>query len=526
MRKSTLANIPGPPRESWWKGCFFQVFDKQGWKFHRGIVEKYGSVVKLPMLFGDEQLFITDPLALHHIVVKDQYIYEETSMFITTNSLIFGVSLLSTLGEHHRRQRKMLNPVFSLKHMRDLLPIFYPIAYELRDVLTRLVGSGTKELDVMQWISKAALEYIGRAGLGHSFNALHNEKGSKYNEAVKKLGPVGFKTVFLRQFLPWAVKFGSPSFRRRMVENLPYEPAKTAVEVVDTLTEGSKEIYYEKKAALEKGDEEMLRHVGMGKDIMSVLLRANMAADEKDRLPEEELIGQMNTFILAGQETTTSAVSRILHQLVLNPDVQSRLREEIVTARKERGFTDFDYDTLMALPYLDAVCRETLRVFPPLSMVSRTTRKDVVMPLAWPIMAADGKTQITEIPVQKNTNVIVSILGTNRCKKIWGDDAEEWKPERWLKPLPESVAHAHLPGVYASMMTFIGGGRACIGFKFAEMEMKLVLSVLLETFEFGLGPEIDWTMVGIARPIAKNINASNKTALPLKVNFVKIQNKV
>lgn len=66
-------------------------------------------------------------------------------------------------------------------------------------------------------------------------------------------------------------------------------------------------------------------------------------------------------------------------------------------------------------------------------------------------MALDGKTEIREIQVPKGTGVIVSILGANLCKAIWGDDAEEWKPERWLKPLPESVAEAHLPGVYSQM---------------------------------------------------------------------------
>ena len=79
------------------------------------------------------------------------------------------------------------------------------------------------------------------------------------------------------------------------------------------------------------------------------------------------------------------------------------------------------------------------------------TRKDVLLPLAWPILSSDGNTEITEIPIKKNTNVIISIIGSNRSKRIWGEDAEEWKPERWLKPLPESVAKAHMPGVYSSM---------------------------------------------------------------------------
>ncbi|KAL5486054.1 hypothetical protein ACEPAI_7098 [Sanghuangporus weigelae] len=520
VHKSAFADIPGPTRRSWWKGCFDQLFDANGWKFHHDILEKYGSVVKLPMLFGDEELYITDPLALHHIVLKDQYIYEETSMFITSNALTFGVSLLSTLGDHHRKQRKMLNPVFSLKHMRDLLPILYPITYDLRDVLVEQVRNGARQIDVLHWLSRAALEYIGQGGFGYKFNALHDEESSKYGEYVKKIGPTLFKTTFLRRFLPWCTKIGSPTFRRKVVENTPSKLVKECVEIVDVLESGSKLIYEKSKKALENGDETTYEKVGMGKDILTVLLRANMTAKESDRLPEEEVIGQLNTFILAGQDTTSHALTRALHLLSLNIGVQNRLRDEIITARKERGGTDFDYDTLMGLPYLDAVCRETLRVFPPVSMVARTARKDIILPLAWPILGVDGKTEISEIPIKANTNVVVSIIGANRSKRIWGDDAEEWKPERWLEPLPESVAKAHMPGVYASMMTFIGGGRACIGFKFAEMEMKLVLTTLMEYFKFEAGPEVDWLMTGIARPVLKN-SADKASKLPLKISLVK-----
>ncbi|KAL5525734.1 hypothetical protein ACEPAG_7071 [Sanghuangporus baumii] len=518
--KSAFANIPGPPGKSWWKGCFDQLFDANGWDFHDGIVKKYGTVVKLPMLFFDEELYITDPLALHHIIVKDQYIYEETSMFITSNTLTFGKGLLSTLGDHHRKQRKMLNPVFSLKHMRDLLPIFYPITYDLRDVLVEQVRNGARQIDVLHWLSRAALEYIGQGGFGYKFNALHDEESSKYGEYVKKIGPTLFKTTFLRRFLPWFTKVGSPAFRRKVAENIPSKLAKECLEIVDVLESGSKVVYEESKKAIEIGNKATYEKVGMGKDILSVLLRANMMAKESDRLPEEEVIGQLNTFILAGQNTTSHALSRVLHLLSLNIDVQRRLRDEIITARKERGGTDFDYDTLMGLPYLDAVCRETLRVFPPVVMVTRTARKDIVLPLAWPILGVDRKTEISEIPIKANTNVVVSIIGANRSKKIWGDDAEEWKPERWLEPLPESVAKAHMPGVYASMMTFIGGGRACIGFKFAEMEMKLVLTMLLETFKFEAGPEVEWWMNGIAKPILKN-SPDKASKLFLKTTLVK-----
>ena len=76
-----------------------------------------------------------------------------------------------------------------------------------------------------------------------------------------------------------------------------------------------------------------------------------------------------STFLIAGQDTTTSAISRVLHLLSLNPNVQERLREEITVARQAEG--DLEYDTLMSLPYLDAVCRETLRLYPPVSQLQR-----------------------------------------------------------------------------------------------------------------------------------------------------------
>lgn len=106
------------------------------------------------------------------------------------NSLMFGPGLISTLGEHHRKQRKMLNPVFSPKHMRSLTPIFHPVAHELRDVFARHLREGHEEVDVLKWMSRAALEIIGRGGLGYSFNALDDRKKNKYNDAVKLLSYV------------------------------------------------------------------------------------------------------------------------------------------------------------------------------------------------------------------------------------------------------------------------------------------------------------------------------------------------
>lgn len=77
-------------------------------------------------------------------------------------------------------------------------------------------------------------------------------------------------------------------------------------------------------------------------------------------------------------------------------------------------------------------------------------REDTVLPLSEPIQGVDG-TMMNEIPVPKDTTVLVGIRSCNRSKAIWGEDALEWKPERWLAPLPDTVAKAHLPGVYSNL---------------------------------------------------------------------------
>ena len=79
-----------------------------------------------------------------------------------------------------------------------------------------------------------------------------------------------------------------------------------------------------------------------------------------DKLPEAEIQAQINLFLFAGTDTTSNALSRILHMLSLHPEAQTRLREELVSAGAPDGSAD--YDALDRLPYLEAVCRETLRL--------------------------------------------------------------------------------------------------------------------------------------------------------------------
>ncbi|KZT10168.1 cytochrome P450 [Laetiporus sulphureus 93-53] len=512
---SILKNLPGPEPESFWKGNVGQYIDRLGGKFQRHIALDYGLVVRLHGLAGMPLLYVADPRALHHMLIKEESTFEETKIFLKTNATVFGPSLVSTVGEHHQKQKKSLSPAFTVNHMREMLPIFYTVAHKLRDAIATRVRDGQHEIDILGWTGRAALELIGQGGLGYSFDPLTNDKRDAYAEAVKAFLPVLQETSVFRPLLPYVSGVGPAWLQRYIMDRFPSKWVREVKAIVDTMTERSKEIYNQKKDALVHGDKAMVQQVGEGRDVMSILLKENMLASDKDKLPEDELIAQMSTLIIGALDSTSSMLSRILLLLAEHPDMQEKLRAEVLAAH---AADSIPYDVLNSLPVLDAVCRETLRLYPPATYLTRVPNKDVVLPLLEPVCGKDGKL-IREIPVTAGMEIIIGVLGCNANKVLWGEDALEWKPERWLSPLPTSVTEARIPGVYSNLMTFLGGKRGCLGFKFSEMEMKIVLSVLLSTFKFALtDKDIFWNVAIVWYPTVGQDTI--KAQMPLKVELL------
>jgi cytochrome P450 len=90
-------------------------------------------------------------------------------------------------GDTHKRQRKMLNPLFSTKHMKVMIPLFYKVLHKVCNAITKQVMDQPQELDMLSWISRTALELIGVAGLGYSFESFDEKTSpSAYTRAVKE----------------------------------------------------------------------------------------------------------------------------------------------------------------------------------------------------------------------------------------------------------------------------------------------------------------------------------------------------
>jgi len=232
------------------------------------------------------------------------------------------------------------------------------------------------------------------------------------------------------------------------------------------------------------------------KDILSLLVKANTKEDLPGRMSDEDVLDQIPTFIIAGHETSSIAMTWALYALTQNKQVQTKLRQEVSDVSTDNP----TMDDLNGLPYLDAVVRETMRRYSPVSMVARTADKDDIIPLNKPFTERNGNVR-HEIRVRKGQTISIPITTINLDKSIWGDDSMEFKPERWTS-IPD-VARS-VPGVWANLLTFAGGPRSCIGYRFSLLEMKVVLFTLVRAFEFDLAvsaKDIGTASFPLRRPI-------------------------
>ncbi|KAG6828823.1 hypothetical protein H0H92_006648 [Tricholoma furcatifolium] len=197
-------------------------------------------------------------------------------------------------------------------------------------------------------------------------------------------------------------------------------------------------------------------------DAFTMLVRANEQETEKRRLTDQEVIGNVFILLFAGHETTAHTMSTALALLAVHQNIQNEVFEQIQEVAGDES--DIVYDDHEKLNKVLAVFFETLRLFPPASILMRETAEDTVLNLPNPV----GEDGSTPLAIQKDTMVVLDILGAQRNPRYFSDP-EEFKPSRWYEVSSESEA---FPG-------FSLGPRACIGRKFAAVEAVAFLTMLL-----------------------------------------------
>ncbi|KAJ3573306.1 hypothetical protein NP233_g2502 [Leucocoprinus birnbaumii] len=503
---SPFRNFAGPPSSNPLLGNFFQLFDAGQLDLHRKWIQEYGSTFKYKGLLSRSRLFTSDLKAINHILMNS-YTYQKPEAATYSLRRSLGEGVLLAEGDAHKNQRRVLNPAFGPLQIRELTVTFFEKAIQLRDAWAAKLqtGDGTARVDALSWLSKATLDIIGEAGFGYDFGSLTEDPNhrSELGEAFEIMFKVGTRPSLL-------------ALLRGLIPILRVLPADR-----DAETKKAKQIMMRigKELLQERKSDSTAAKMGSGsKDLLSLLVRANTSPGlpSSQRMSDEEVVAQIPTFIVAGHETTSTATSWALYALTKHKDVQAKLREEL----RQVSTDNPTMDELNSLSYLDAVVREALRLYAPVTSTLRVTTKDDVIPLDEPVVDRTGKTH-DHLEIKKGQTVMIPITLINSSTKIWGEDAKDFNPSRWTST-PSSAGS--IPGIWGNLMTFLGGQRACIGYRFSLVEMKALLFTLLRAFEFELAvPHDDIVPKSevVTRPVLRT-DPNNANQLPVIIRAVSV----
>ncbi|KAF8518583.1 cytochrome P450, partial [Gautieria morchelliformis] len=482
-------------------------------------MREYGNAICIKGEFGSDVLFITDPKALQYVLNTASYRFPKPGDVRAAIQLSIGRGIVWAEGSfwmQHSRHRKIMNPAFSYNALRGFLPLFHHTAQRTVSKLKEYVhenGESSAVVNVPTWLARTTLDAIGIAAFDYQFDAIDQGSDNKLSNAYKNLfvetslnrSRLSFAYDAFVGLLPqWLVTFvhrATPTKRYRRWRSY----MKTAREVGQTLV-----------------DRQMTSHVEVKdgyKDVMSILIKANLSEEPKAKLSNEEILAQLTTLFLAGHETTSSTITWALYELSRHPDFQTKVRQEIKVTREQaaqRGDHDLSIADLDSMTCLLALMKETLRYHPIVPGLVRLAGRDDVIPLAIPQKTRAGEF-IISIPVNRGQRIVISIAGYNRLKSLWGDDANQWRPERFIE---EDMGNQKTRlGVFANIATFSSGQRSCIGWRFALIEMQAILIELLENLEFSPPPgniEIIRGATGLMSPLIKG-SSSPSAELPLTI---------
>nr|CAG8633114.1 981_t:CDS:2 [Entrophospora candida] len=448
---SPLSKIPGPRPDHFLLGNFLEIINPTG-----GIhwAEKYGNVYRCYGLFNEPRVYILDENNIQKVLVTDTYTkFRRKKIMGYLKKIIGEEGILVVDGDVHKKQRKLMSPSFSNHSIRDMIPAFTRVSNTLKDIwkdeiknsqnVNNDIGKKSAIIDVGCYMGRVSLDVIGIVGFDSEINSLI--ESSRLADSLATLFDNKYGVAFNLLSIALPILRLLPLKINQDIENASIEIEKITRKLVQN-----------KFDELKKGKLD-------SNDLISVLVKASYGQeiDKNEQMSFEEIRNQIMTFLIAGHETTGVMMIWILYYLSKDQEIQDKLREEIVKEFPDKD-SELNFDQINSMEYLNAVCKETLRIVPPATLVSRIANEDVM---------------IDEYLIPKDTSIYIPIYQIHHLASIWGDDVEKFNPSRWFTEKVKGFSHyKHLP--------FSAGPRSCIGNRFALNEAKVVLCILLRNFQF------------------------------------------
>ncbi|PSB47056.1 cytochrome P450 [Chroococcidiopsis thermalis] len=415
-----LAQLPNPITSPAWWQLMNWIADPIG--FQDKCSQKYGDIFTMHLSGIGSYVVIGNPQAIGEIFNQDAK-FDVGRGNAIAEPLVGRNSLMLVDGDRHRRERKLLMPPFHGERLQTYAKQICLITKQIAS--SWQVGQSFVARTTMQKIS---LEVILQVVFGLS-------EGERYQQLKPLLtewldmtdSPLKSSMLFL-QFLQ--KDWGAWSPWGQMKQRQHHVRALLQAEIEERRAKDIK-----------------------GRDVLSLMMAAR---DENGQaMTDEELKDELLTILFAGHETTATTLAWALYQIHQHPDVRDRLLHEL------DSLGEFAPMKIAQLPYLSAVCQETLRMYP-------------VIPVIFPRITK-SPTKIAGYLFEAQTALMPSIYLVHYREDLY-PNAKQFQPERFLE-------RQYSPSEY---LPFGGGSRRCLGYALAGLEMKLVLATILSKYQLAL----------------------------------------
>ena len=390
--------------------------------FLQTTAREHGDIVHFRL--GPQDIYlISNPEWIKDILVTHQTNFTK-SRFLERAKILLGEGLLTSEGEFHRRQRRLVQPAFH----RDRL-IGYASAMVETTAHTREHWTNGAQLDMSREMMRLTLGVVAKTLFNADVSSDADEIGNALTQVM-----VLFDMV-LMPFSEWIEKLPLPSVRR-------FEKAR------DFLDQTIYGIIAERRASKEdKGD------------LLSMLL---LAQDEDGGagMSDKQIRDEALTLFLAGHETTANAMMWAWYLISQNPSAAQKFYDEVDSVLQGRLPT---FDDLPRLKYTEGVFAESMRLYPPAWVIGRRAIADY---------------SIAQFAIPAKSILMMSPWVVHRDPR-WFPEPEQFRPERWSEP-DTRPKFSYFP--------FGGGMRVCIGERFAWMEGVLLLATVAQQWRFKLVP--------------------------------------
>jgi cytochrome P450 len=442
-----LRHIPGPPGFPIIGHIPFLL--SKPWLRFQQYYERYGKVFKI-FLWTEPMIFINDPGAIKDILVMKMDNFRKDKASYNVFGGVLGQGLVTAEGERWKVGRKIMSPTFHMTTLGDLMPVFTRATDRMITDM-RGLASGAK-FEISDRIRQLTLEVISEVALGLDCTQA---------QVLPDLFQDVLDEMNLRVMHPYRAFFPSNSAHVAKVKELDDL-------VLTIIAKRRAEL-----AELKPGEKPTHREP----DILDMLLNADA------ELSDRQLADECKTMLLAGHETTSTMLTWTLYCLAKTPRAMAeavRASDALASGENDmHAYGSFEEYKGDATEYLHQCLQEGLRLYTPVPVLTREVVGDI---------------ELAGTLIPAGSRLAMGAWNLTHCKETWGEDAEEFRPERFSK----EEKRGRNPYVF---FPFSLGSRNCVGQNLALIEGRVVLSTLLRLFTFTLPEDSDVKTDGHTIPV-------------------------